>query len=694
MNRTTAAETRAPDGAGDPERPTAPVVSVDETRRRFTTAYAIGSLAGAGVFFAILLDWGRHPLRTAVSTGFFSQFYDLQARALLDGHLDVPIGSLSIEGFRVRGQEFMYFPPWPSIVRMPVLAVTDRFDGRLTTMSMTIAFIAFMVFAGLLAWRVRELLAPDRALSTAGAVGVAVWATLLGGGSTITYLAALPWVYHEAYLWAIAGAVGTLWAVLGAWQRPSGLRVIAVAPLATITILSRTTAGWAVVFAAVTVGAVLAWRRRREGDLEGGLALAVVGLVALGIGAGLNWAKFRHPYMFPLEDQVWTALNRWRAYALDANGGDLTNPRFVPTMLQAYFRPDGIRFATAFPWITLPAEPAGAVGDVVVDQRYRTGSVLAFMPGLLVVALAGLVALVRRRERDRAGLWVVTLAALLVPGPILVYGYIAHRYTAEFIPPLVVLGAIGLVALDRPLAIGRRARRATLAAIVVLGLYGVTVNVATATAASRMSTRGDSLVELVERRVRWSGLFGADSAAVRVDGTALPDDAPVDTLVIVGDCHALYLATGDLYEPWIPVTARGVDVSITIERHADAGETRIVEFEGSRDRAIAFQHDGQGNYRLAIVGNYASEWSDWLELPVGATMDFEIEPDTGRGEYRLTAPGWVEASIPIADWDRTWISIPNLLVPQPAPDPATTGLNVRTAWRAAAPLCQRLEGTA
>ena len=59
----------------------------------------------------------------------FGNFYDIQARALLAGDLAVPDGALGNEAFAVRGHEFLYNPPGPSFLRMPVLVVTDRFAG-------------------------------------------------------------------------------------------------------------------------------------------------------------------------------------------------------------------------------------------------------------------------------------------------------------------------------------------------------------------------------------------------------------------------------------------------------------------------------------------------------------------------------------------------------------------------------------
>ena len=37
------------------------------------------------------------------------------------------------------------------------------------------------------------------------------------------------------------------------------------------------------------------------------------------------------PYLFPLEDQVWTGVNERRREALEVNGGTITGPQFFTT---------------------------------------------------------------------------------------------------------------------------------------------------------------------------------------------------------------------------------------------------------------------------------------------------------------------------------------------------------------------------
>ena len=61
----------------------------------------------------------------------------------MDGHLWVPPGSLGIEAFHVDGREYMYFGPFPALLRIPVLWTTAEFDGRLTVVSMLLAYVVF-----------------------------------------------------------------------------------------------------------------------------------------------------------------------------------------------------------------------------------------------------------------------------------------------------------------------------------------------------------------------------------------------------------------------------------------------------------------------------------------------------------------------------------------------------------------------
>jgi len=117
-----------------------------------------GLITGLVPFVCVLWDFGFRPARVAGPQGIASNFYDIQARALMHGHLSVPTGSLGIEGFVIDDRTFMYFPPFPAVLRIPVLMITDRFDGRLTAPSMLLAWFVLAAATVALAWNVRIMI--------------------------------------------------------------------------------------------------------------------------------------------------------------------------------------------------------------------------------------------------------------------------------------------------------------------------------------------------------------------------------------------------------------------------------------------------------------------------------------------------------------------------------------------------------
>ena len=540
--------------------------TADDDARRFARCVGIGSLIALVIYVSVLWGFGFRPLRTAFGDASFSNFYDVQARALLDGRLDLPENELGIEAFVVDGKEYMYFPPGPSIARMPILALTDELDGQLSAPSMLLAWCTSTVLLCLLVWRLRRMLRPDAALGKAEAVGHAVLVGSISAGSVVLFLASLPFVYHEAYSGAIATSLGAAFCMLGFLQRPTTKRLVGASLFTLGAILSRTTAGWACAGALLLIGLWCLVRRPPDIPTRWVGRLAAAALLPLAVGIAFNWAKFRHPYMFPLDDQVWTRVNEQRRLALEANGGDLVSPSILPSTSVAYLRPDGIRFTAVFPWITLPARPAASYGGSFLDQSYRTGSVTSFMPLLLLLSVWGCVTTFRPRGVPGAArIRIPLLGMLAIPGAILFYGYIAYRYTSEVVPPLALAGAVGYIDIARRLE-GRPApwRRIVYAGGALLAAFGLVANLAVSFYESRIHNSDElstylRLQEEISDRTPGRPFDDLISAS-----PTLPEEAEPDELKIVGDCEAVYVGTGDPLWPWLPVELRelGWDVDL------------------------------------------------------------------------------------------------------------------------------------
>ena len=270
-------------------------------------------------------------------------------------------------------------------------------------------------------------------------------------GTSLTYNASLPWVYHEVYAWAVALAVGCAYWMVRVQLDPRRWTIGWLVAFDLALVLTRTPGGFAVCLGTLAIGAWWLSGRGRRPLRRVGAVLLLGGLACLGVGMAVNMAKFGHPFLFPLEDQVWTQLNEHRREALAANGGTITGPQFFTTGLLTYFRLDGIRFVDYFPWVTFPAVPARGVGSAFIDQSYRTGSVTAFMPLLLLMALASVPWLLRRRAGRARVLWVPVLWMVLITGAIMNYGYYAYRYTGDIVPALVMGTLVTGVLLARAL---------------------------------------------------------------------------------------------------------------------------------------------------------------------------------------------------------------------------------------------------
>ena len=459
---TEVAEADEPEAA-EPVTPLDDVVEVGRPRRRlgalwYALAFTVGALLAAFVFSWTLttgsLDFERR-------VPFADNFYDVQARRLFDGHWDMPLRVVSVEGYKHDGKLYMYFGPVPAFLRMPVLALSDVGNGELTRVWMVAGFAVAMTALGGLGWRIRRFARGDAPFRWVEAIAVAIGAFAIGVGSTLLYLGSGPWVYHEAILWGIAFALAAFDAILAWIQRPRWWVLGLAALFTAMAVGSRLTVALGPVVALgglsgfVLISRVWPWVRRQVAPrvglgpeaitLPGGLALGVASVTPIALYAWLNNMKFGTWFSVPYDHQILNRLQKNRPQILAANDNTLFRLDAIPTALNQYFRPDAIGFRSEFPWIQLPTWKPTIFDGLLYDHLDRTSSVPASMPLLLGLALVGLGVVVfarRRRERSTlAALRVPMLAAAVAVVPSLAFIFLTQRYMGDIIP-LLVLGAL------------------------------------------------------------------------------------------------------------------------------------------------------------------------------------------------------------------------------------------------------------
>jgi hypothetical protein len=513
-------------------------------RQRFVTACLAGVAVGTVPFLWVLWDlWsgGINVLRRAGG----GQIFDLQAHAIIHGHLWVPNGRIGLEAFVHDGRQYTYFGILPSLLRIPVLAVAPRLEGELSAPSMLLAYFVICLFLVLLSWRVRVMMRGDAVVGRAEAVSIGVLMASITGGSVILFLGATPWIYHEDLMWSIGLTLGSIFAICGIMERPSWRRVLLTGFLVLLINLSRLTTSWACVTAVVLLAAWFAFGRTTADRRRWAVPVLLAGMIPLAIGSAITWIKFGAPFGLPMQNQLWTSMNLHRRQFLAANGGHYYGLKFLPSTLLTYLSPANIRLTGAFPFITLPAAPPHLVGNIIIDSAYRTASATATMPLLCLLTLLGGVAVFKRRATAGAKALRIPFVAMLIPPAItFVWGYIDPRFLADFMPLLILGGIIGLIELwriweTRP----PRAHTFAVVGVVALGIFSMAANLGGAITPTPQWTEAQ-LTHFVSTQKTVGSLVGQPLADRVIKGSRLPYWAAADELFIVGNCRAMYISNG------------------------------------------------------------------------------------------------------------------------------------------------------
>ena len=234
--------------------------SEETDRRRFCVSLSVGAAVIVVPYLWVLTDlWNRRPslFRTVVPDHRLSNFYDLQGRAILAGHLYLAKGVLGEEAFIHDQHQYTYFGIFPSLIRLPVLLVTHALDGRMTAISILLAWIVTALASAAILWHCRVSLRGPSGLGIAEAATYAIVFAAILGGSALVNLAANPWVYSEDIAWSVALSLAATIATIAVLAHPSWARVTTLFLAVLALNLTRGTAGMAWSAGAVATGAWL-----------------------------------------------------------------------------------------------------------------------------------------------------------------------------------------------------------------------------------------------------------------------------------------------------------------------------------------------------------------------------------------------------------------------------------------------------
>ena len=521
--------------------------------RRFSFALGIGGAVVVVPYLWVLTDlWTGGPtlFRTVLPHGTLGNFYDLQGRAILAGHLSIAKGALGSEAFLHDGHQYTYYGILPSLIRIPVLLVTHDLDGRLTAISIFLAWVITGLMAGMTLWRCHVYVRGSADLGMAEAVTYAMVFVAIIGGSALINIAANPWVYSEDIAWSVALSLASLVAMLRVLERPSWGRIVILALAVLAVSLTRGTAGLGWSAGAVVTGLWFLWGRSRSETRRWWIPTVGAGVLPLFASFAVSWIKFGVVDGYPLQDQVY-----YRTNLASINHGHYFSLAYLPTGLKAYVLSLGVHFSSVFPFITLPQYPVQPVGHVALFESQQMTSLPGSMPLLFLLTLVGVFGILRPSSPARVRLLVIPFLAAAVPaGALLVFGFMDNRFVGDFLPLLVLGSAVGVAVLwERVRSRGPYQPQIAVGAVSLLCVYGVAANFGMSVTPTGW-WHVEQTTNFVRARQSVGNVIGSPISSSVVHRKALPaSEGPVGQIVIIGDCKKVVIAPSTGILKWLLV---------------------------------------------------------------------------------------------------------------------------------------------
>ena len=439
------------------------------------------SIAFAIYFFAFSTKGTFDP--ATIGAYWPGHFYSAQADALLNGRLWIDKSNLPGECYFRDGNCYGYYGLAPSLLRIPLVLVLGVTDSELTPMFLSVA-------AGIAVWAtldlcrrvvVRENVIGDRL--SAGFIAVA--AVVLGPGSALM-LVSDAYVYQEAILWSIAGVMVGINLFWRWWVDRRDRQFVGVVLAFTFAAGARPSVGF--VGVVLAAGIILSGALRRTitwQKIAGAAVLAVLPLFAVVGVFSLKFESFMPPY------DSYEGLNyEFIQYNMQNNDGEFgSSPKFIPTSMLAYLRPDTLAVETNWPFVSFRfgrpygQEPLERITYVPPARRDSmnvepTVSITNVMPVPLIATALSAVAITRRRRQRFELLILLALSTSLVV--MATIQSIATRYLGEFFPLLAAGTVFSAALLPRFRRAGWNTRAVVTTVVVVLTIISIPIAAALA----------------------------------------------------------------------------------------------------------------------------------------------------------------------------------------------------------------------
>lgn len=358
--------------------------------------------------------------------------YDSLGKNLLKGSAEVDIEAIHIERYEVDGKIFMYFGPFPALLRVILNFIAPGHYGSWSRLSTLLAvFLSAVAFGRVIG----SALTLNQSLSSRSKTWLSLTAPFaLTLGTPLAFLLSMPNIFHEAMAWGLCGTLWTLLATLNLSIHPETrarhMRIFAIS--FGVSLLSRLTTA----IPAILLMPFVFIRYVRLETLESRAPLRAARKLVVPCSLILIPSVFQLWYNYQRFGSLYVFRDLSK-YFLPKNhlGSDFSFFR-LPDALINYFGLSDRYFVDLPPFVRMVTALYQRPELYLQMWREQTISLSLSASWLIVPGVVGaLYSLCRPcQSLVRIALAVTFLQAILV----MMYFFICQRYAAELVPFFVV----------------------------------------------------------------------------------------------------------------------------------------------------------------------------------------------------------------------------------------------------------------
>lgn len=413
----------------------------------------------------------------------YTEYYDALGDSILDGRLDVPLSAIRNEALLMNGKYYGYFGPTPALFRIPLNRVVPRMRGHWTRTFMIIECFFTLLATLLIIRQFRQIAWPATNNGASIYLSEGLFVLVAGLATPMTFIMWRPIIYHEAMMTGVCMAMWSFYFTLRFATAGRYRDMVSSVMFAVLSFLGRGSVGCGPLASLVLLNTSMwvtagrrgvrqntpqlpdeadkpqspmwnVFERLAPGPLQRSskmympaTILTLLLLTSIGGLLAKNYFSLGNLSGVPSLSRHIRVMNNERRLAR-TDGGNFFQPVNARTFLANYFRLDGVRIRSRFPYFyPVPHREMIVFPETKMDYSEESVGIPVAYPLWFLTSLFGLLSLL---VGHRYGLHSHGPVSLIVIGaaggalPIFTVACVTHRYLYDLFPIFAICSMMGL----------------------------------------------------------------------------------------------------------------------------------------------------------------------------------------------------------------------------------------------------------